>query len=153
MVQIIGGVAWLIFWALALYSPWFFWVWGGRGVFSPSETLYAMRFLVWLLAFLGITQSWLVYTRFAAAKWRRALSLGVVAAAVALTIFLLRTGDLLVAGPKWDPAQAKSLATLNQMLAGILALACIIAGLAFLRKFIHIVRRSTSHTHTIDLVS
>jgi len=151
MFHIIRGISWLIFLALALYSPWFLWVWGGRGVFSPSETLYAMRFLVWLLAFLGITQSWLGYTRFAAAKWRRALSLGVVAAAVALTIFLLRTGDLLVAGPKWDPTQAKSLATLNQMLAGILALACILVGLAFLGKFIHIIRRWSDHTHTADL--
>jgi len=153
MFKIIRGISWLVFLALALYSPWFFWVWGGRGVFSPSETLYAMRFLVWLLAFFGITQSWLVYTRFAAAKWRRALSLAVFAAGVALAIFLLRTGDLLVPGPKWDPTQAKSLATLNQMLAGVLALACIVVGLAFLRKFIHIVRRSTSHTHTMDLVS
>jgi multisubunit Na+/H+ antiporter MnhC subunit len=151
MFHIIRGISWLIFLALALYSPWFFWVWGGRGVFSPSETLYAMRFLVWLLALFGITQSWLGYTRFAAAKWRRALSLGVVAAAVALTIVLLRTGDLLVAGPKWDPTQAKSLATLNQMLAGVLVLACIVVGLAFLRKFIHIVRRWSNHTHTVDL--
>ena len=153
MFKIISGISWLIFLALALYSPWFFWVWGGRGVFSPSATLYAMRFLVWLLAFFGITLSWLGLTRFAAAKWRRALSLGVLASGVALTIFLLRTGDLLVAGPKWDPTQAKSLATLNQMLAGTLALACIIVGLAFLRKFIHIMRRSGNHTHTADMTS
>jgi hypothetical protein len=140
-VQIIGGIAWLMFWALALYSPWFFWVWGGRGIFSPSEALYAMRFPLWLLAFFGISQSWLGYTRFAASKWRQALRLGAVAAGVALlAIFLMRTGDLLVAGPQWNPTQAKSLATLNQMIAGVLMLAVIVAGLAFLRKFIRIVR-------------
>jgi hypothetical protein len=145
IVRIIGGISWLIFLALALYSPWFFWVWGGRGVFSPSETLYAMRFLVWLLAFFVITQSWLGYTRFATAKWLRVLRAGVMTAGVALTIFLLRTGDMLVAGPKWDPTQAKSLATLNQMLAGILALACIVVGLTFLRKFIHTVRATVAN--------
>lgn len=151
MFQILGGIVWLVFLALALYSPWFFWVWGGRGIFSPSEALYAMRFPLWLLAFFGISQSWLGYTRFAAAKWRQILRLGVVAAGVGLTIFLLRTGDLLVAGPKWAPTQAKSLATLNQMLAGVLVLACILAGLAFLRKFIRIIRRLSSQPPTASV--
>ena len=145
MFHITSGIAWLIFWALALFSPWFFWVWGGRGVFSPSETLYAMRFPLWLLAFVGISQSWMGYTRFAACKWRRILHFGVITAGVALAIFLLSSGDLLVAGPKWDITQAKSLATLNQMLAGVLALACIITCLAFLQKFIRAVRRRKSH--------
>jgi hypothetical protein len=152
MVQIIGGIACLIFGALALYSPWFFWVWGGRGIFSPSEAVYAMRFPLWLLAFFGISQSWLGYTRFAVGRWRQVLRIGVVAAGVALAIFLLRTGDLLFAGPTWDLTQAKSLATLNQMIAGVLVLACIIAGLAFLRKF-RIVRRLSSHPRTADLAS
>ena len=136
MFHVISGIAWSIFLALALFSPWFFWVWGGRGVFSPSETLYAMRFPIWLLSFFGISQPWLGYTRFAEAKWRRVLRLGIAVAGVALAIFLLQSGDLLVAGPKWDPTQAKPLVTLNQMIAGVLALACIVAGLAFLRKFI-----------------
>ena len=153
MVPIIGGIVWLIFWGLALYSPWFFWVWGGRGIFSPSDALYAMRFPLWLLAFFGISQSWLGYTRFAAGKWRQVQRLGVVAAGIALAVFLLRTGDLLVAGPNWDPAQAKSLATLNQMIAGILALACIVTGLALLVKLIRIVRRPSTHTHTAGLAS
>jgi len=153
MVQIIGGIAWLIFWALALYSPWFLWVWGGRGVFSPSEALYALRFPLWLLALFGISQSWLGYTRFAAAKWRQVLRIGVVAAGVALAIFLLQSGDLLVAGPTWDPTRAQSLATLNQMIAGVLLLACILAGLALLRKFIRIMRRWSSHPRTADLAS
>jgi hypothetical protein len=140
MVQIIGGILGLIFLALALYSPWFFWVWGGRGVFSPSEALYGTRFVLWLLFFVAICQSWLVYTRFAAGKLRRVLRLSVFAAGIALAIFLLWTGNVLVAGPKWDPTQAKSLATLNQMIAGVLALACIAAGLPLLQKFIRFVR-------------
>ena len=144
MVRIIGGIAWLIFLALALYSPWFFWVWGGRGVFSPSEPLYAMRLPLWLLAFIGISQSWLIDTQFASGRWRQFLRIGFVVAGVALAIFLLWTGDLLIAGPKWNPTEAKSLATLNQMLAGVMALVCILAGLALLQKFIRIVRRGSS---------
>ena len=103
MVQIIGGIAWLIFWALALYSPWFFWVWGGRGIFSPSEALYATRFPLWLLAFFGISQSWLVYTRFAAGKQRQVLRIGVVGAGVALAIFLLQTGGSVGRGSELGP--------------------------------------------------
>jgi len=64
----------------------------------------------------------------------------VFAAGIALAIFLLWTGNVLVAGPKWNPTQAKSLATLNQMIAGVLALACIAAGLPLLQKFIRFVR-------------
>jgi len=153
MVPIIGGIVWLIFWGLALYSPWFFWVWGGRGIFSPSDALYAMRFPSWLLAFFGISQSWLGHTRFAAGRWRRILRFAAVIGGVALSIFLLSAGDLLVAGPKWDSSQAKSLMTLNQMIAGVLVLGCIVVGLAFLRKFIRIVRRWSSDTHTPDLAS
>jgi hypothetical protein len=148
MVHIVGGIAWLIFWALALYSPWFFWVWGGRGVFSPSEAVHAMRFPLWLLAFLWISQSWLGYTRFAAATWRHVLRIGVVTLGVALAIFLLQTGELLVAGPNWNPGEADSLATLNQMIAGVLVLACLLAGLALLPKFIRIVRRWTGDPRT-----
>lgn len=153
MVQIVSGIAWLIFWSLALYSPWVFWVWGARGTFSPSEALYAMRFPLWLLAFFGISQSWLGCTRFAAGKLRKVLRIGVVAGGVALAVSLLWSGDLLVAGPRWNPAQAKSLATLNQMIAGVLVLACILAGLTFLRAFIRIIRRSSGHPRTADLAS
>jgi hypothetical protein len=152
-VQIVSGIVWLIFWTLALFWPSFYWVWGGRGIFGASEALYAMRFPLWLLAFFWISQSWLGSTRFAEGKLRRVLSVGVVAAGVALlAMFLLRTGDLLVAGPKWDPTQAKSLATLNQMIAGVLMLACILVGLAFLRKFIRIIRRPGGHHRTADLI-
>ena len=153
VVQIVGGIASLIFWGLALYSPSFFWVWGARGVFSPSDALYAMRFPLWLLAFLVMSQSWLAYTRYAASTWLRVVRIGVTAAGVALAIVLLWTGDLLVAGPNWNPTQAKSLATLNQMFAGVLALACIIVGLGFVRKFIRLIRRSSSHPPTADLAS
>jgi hypothetical protein len=149
-VHIVGGIAWLVFFALALYSPWFFWVWGGRGVFRPSDTLYAMRFALWLLVLFALVQSWLGYTRFADAGWRRVLRIGVVAAGVALALFLLRSGNLLVAGPMWDSTQARPLATLNQMIAGCLATACLFAGLGAVRTFVHTFRRAGSHPRTAD---
>jgi hypothetical protein len=136
--HIAGGAALLIFYALALYSPWLFWVWGGRGVFSPSETLYAMRLPLWLLVFLWMSQSWLSHTRFAAAEWRRYLCDTLIVAGIAIAIFLVRTGDLLVEGPRWNPTESKSWATLNQMLSGTLLLACIVSGLVWvheLRRF------------------
>ena len=153
MVHVIGGIAWLVFWALTLFSPRFFWVWGGRGVFSPSDALYAMRFPLWLLAFSWISLSWLGNTRFAASKWRHLLRTAVVVVGVALAIFLVSSGDLLVAGPKWIPARAKSLATLNQMIAGVLVLACIGAGLDVLRRFIRVIRRGSGHPRTADSTS
>ena len=147
----------LIFWAIALYLPGMFWVWGGRGVFSVSETVYAMRLPMWLLAFFGISQSWLHYTRFAAAEWRRSLVVAVNAAGLVLAIFLARGGDFLVAGTNWDPTQAKPMATLNQMVAGVLVLACGFTGLvlvAELRRFIRKNRRRPGRKHqTADSIS
>ena len=119
-----------------------FWVWGGRGIFSPSETVYAMRLPVWLLAFFVISQSWLKYTRFAAAEWRRFLVTVISLAGLALAIYLLRAGDLLVAGPNWDSTQAKSLATMNQMVGGVLVLACIFSGLLCLHELRRFIRGS-----------
>jgi hypothetical protein len=157
VVQIIGGVVWLIFWAMALFSPWLFWIWGGRGVFSPSEAVYAMRLPLWLLAFFGISQSWLAYTRFAAANWRPFLRIAVSIAGLVLAIFLLRTGDLLVPGPNWDLAQGKSLATLNQMAAGGLVLACVFSGLVCVHELRRLIRktgrRSGRDRQTADSVS
>lgn len=142
VVQLVGSVVWLIFWAMALFLPWMFWVWGGRGVFSPSDAVYAMRLPMWLLAFFGISQSWLNYTRFAVADWRSLLRVAVNVAGIALAIHLLRAGDLLVAGPQWDPSQAKSLATLNQMIGGVLVLACIFAGLRCVHELRRFLRKS-----------
>src|SRR5215471_16800666 len=141
LAHIAVGAALLIFYALALYSPSLFWVWGGRGVFSPSETLYAMRLPLWLLAFLWLSQSWLRHTRFAAAEWRRYLCDALIVAGIAFAIFLLRTGDLLVAGPRWNPSQSKSLATLNQMLSGTVLLACIVSGLFCVHELRRFARR------------
>lgn len=135
MVQIVGGVVWLIFWAMALFLPAMYWVWGGRGVFSPSDAVYAMRLPLWLLALGGISQSWLNYTRFAASEWRTVLRVAVSVAGIVLAIFVLRAGHLLVAGPRWVPAETKSLATLNQMAGGVLVLACIFAGLLCVREW------------------
>jgi hypothetical protein len=142
MVQIIGQVVWLIFWAMALFLPGMWWVWGGRGVFSASEAVYATRLPMWLLAFFGISQLWLNHTRFAAATWRSFLRIAVSVAGIALAIFLLRTGDLLVAGPNWDPTQAKPLATLNQMVGGVLVLACIFWGLLCVLELRRYIRKS-----------
>jgi hypothetical protein len=153
MGGIIGGIVWLVFLALALYAPGFSWVWGGRGVFSPSDALYAMRFPLWLMAFFVISQSWLGYTRFAARPWLQVLRMGVVAAGVALAIFLLGAGDLLIPGPRWDSSQATPLATLNQMLRGVLTLGSILAGLAVLREVVRLVRRGSSHNGTAHVTS
>jgi hypothetical protein len=142
VVQIVGGVVWLIFWAMALFWPQMSWVWGGRGIFSPSETVYAMRLPMWLLALFGISQMWLNHTRFATAEWRRFLRFAVVIAGWALVFVLLRGGDLLVPGPRWDPTQAKPLATLNQMLGGVLVLACIFAGLACVHELRRFIRKN-----------
>ena len=142
MVQIIGQVVWLIFWAMALFSPWMFWVWGGRGVFSPSDAVYAMRLPLWLLALFWTSLSWLGYTGFVAAEWRRYLRTAVIAAGSVLAILLLRAGDLLVAGPKWDPTQAKPLATLNQMVGGVLVLACIVSGLVCVHELRRFIRKN-----------
>ena len=151
--RIIGQMVWLVFFALALYAPWFFWVWGGRGVFGPSDALYAMRFPLWLLAFFVISQSWVRCTRFAASSWLQLLRIGVVAAGVALAVYLLGTGDLLIAGPKWEASQAKPLATLNQMLGGVLTLVGILGGLALLREAVRIVRRWSGHNGTAHAAS
>jgi hypothetical protein len=157
MVQIIGGVVWLIFWAMALFWPAMSWVWGGRGVFSPSDAVYAMRLPMWLLALFWISQSWLGYTRFATARWRRFVRVAVVVAGMVLAIFLLIQGDLLVAGPNWDPTQAKPLATLNQMVAGVLVLACLFSGLGFVQALRHFLRKNRrrvgSNRQTADSAS
>jgi hypothetical protein len=138
MVQVIGGAVWLVFWAMALFLPAMSWVWGGRGVFSPSDAVYAMRLPMWLLALSGLSEMWLKHTRFAAARWRPFLRVAVNIAGIILAVSLLRAGNLLVAGPNWDPTQAKPLATLNQMAAGVLVLVCIAGGL----RCVHELRRS-----------
>jgi hypothetical protein len=122
-------------------------------VFSPSETVYAMRPALWLLAFFWIFVSRLSHTRFATAEWRRFLLTVVVAAGLVLALFLLRGGDLLVAGPNWAPTQAKSLATLNQMAAGGLVLACVFSGLLCLHELRRSVRRLGRDRQTADSAS
>jgi hypothetical protein len=112
-----------------------------------------MRPALWLLAFFWTSVSWLSYTRFATAEWRRFLRSAVVVAGVVLALFLLRGGDLLVAGPKWDPTQAKPLATLNQMVAGVLVLVCIFSGLVCAQELRRFVRRSGRDHRTADSAS
>jgi len=142
MFQIIRGVVWLIFWAMALFWPAMFWVWGERSVFSASDAVYAMRLPMWLLALCWISQGWLNYTRFAAAEWRAFFRVAVNVAGIVPAIYVLHAGDLLVAGPNWVPAESKSLATLNQMAGGVLVLACIFAGLLCVHELRRFVRKS-----------
>jgi len=149
VVHVMGGVVWLVFFGLAMYVPGLFWVWGGRGVFSPSEAVYAMRLPILLLVVLGKSQSWLGYTRFAAAEWPvRFLRIAVCVAGLALAIFMLQAGDLLVAGPNWAPKQAKSLATLNQMVAGVLVLGCLGSVLVCARELRQSMRRLSRDRQT-----
>jgi hypothetical protein len=101
-----------------------------------------MRPALWLLALFAWSQSWLSYTRFAAAEWLRFLRVAVVVAGMVLAVFLLRQRDLLVKGPNWVPAEAKSLATLNQMVAGVLVLGCIIAGLVCVHELRRFLRKT-----------
>ena len=68
---------------------------------------------------------------------------------MALAIFLLREGNLLVAGTKWDPPQAKPLATLNQMVAGTLVLACIFAGLQCVNEVRRFIRNTARRVATV----
>jgi hypothetical protein len=150
VVQITGSVVWLIFWTVALFVPQSFWIWGGRGVFSPSETVYAMRPALWLFALSWVSVSCLRYTRFVTAEGRRALRTAVIVAGAALALYMLRGGDLLVAGPKWDPTQAKPLATLNQMVAGIVVLACMFSGLLCVHEVRRFVRRLGSDRQMAD---
>jgi hypothetical protein len=153
LVQITGGAAWLFFFAMALFWPGMFWVWGPAGVFNPSATVYAMRLPLWLLALSGLSEMWLNHTRFATADWRPFLRMAVSIAGVALAVVLLRGGDLLLAGPKWDPAQTQALGILNLIVAGALVLACIFSGLLCVYDLLHFVRRLDRHRQTADLAS
>ncbi len=101
-----------------------------------------MRLPIWLLVLFGISQSWLNYTRFAASEWRAFLRVAVNVAGILLAISMLRARDLLVAGPNWDPTQARSLATLNQMVGGVLVLACIFAGLLCVHELRRFMRKT-----------
>jgi len=153
VVQITGGAVWLLFFAMALFWPRMFWVWGPAGVFSPSATVYVLRLPMWLLALSGLSEMWLNHTRFAAAEWRPFLRIAVSIAGVALVIALLRGGDLLLAGSKWDPAQAQTLGILNGILAGALVLISMLLGLLCVYELCRLVRRLGRDRQTADSVS
>lgn len=146
-VQIAGQVVWLIFWGMALFLPAIWWVWGGRGIFGVSEAVYAMRLPMWLLVAAGFAQSWLNYTRFASAEWRGFVRIALYIAGIVLVISMLHSGNLLTAGPKWNLAQAKPLAILNQMLGGVLTLACIFAGLLCVHELRRYIRTGGRRLH------
>jgi hypothetical protein len=109
-----------------------------------------MRLPFLLLATFWISLSWLQFTRFATAEWRRFLYIALIVAGWVMTFLLLRGGSLLVAGPRWEPSQTKPLATLNQMTAGVLVLACVFSGfvvLQELRRFIRKDKRGANGNH------
>ncbi len=139
----IDAAAALVFLTLLLYTPWLSWVWGARGMFSPSETLYAMRLPILALAACWTAISWFAHSHFVSAHWRRNAYSALIAAGLVLAIYLLRSGDLLVPGPEWTSGQAKSLATLNRMAAGTLVLACVVAGLVCLQEVRRLIRPAT----------
>ena len=139
MVQIIGGVVWLIFLGYGVVRTRVLLGLGRKGRFQPVRDrlrdapglVAAGRCSGFLSRGLAIRAS---PRPSGGGSWAPRVSV----AGLVLAIFLLRGGDLLVAGPNWDPTQAKSLATLNQMVAGVLVLACIFAGLVCvheLRRF------------------
>jgi hypothetical protein len=150
---VLCGAVGLVFWAGALFLPglswvWGAWSWGGTDVMGPSQTVYAMRLPLWLLAFSVYAQSWLGYTRFAAASWRPFLRIAVNLTGIGLALFLLSAGDFLVKGPNWQPGMEKTLATLNQMVAGTLVVLCILAALMCLSDLRCLIRRPGSHDRT-----
>jgi hypothetical protein len=63
-------------------------------------------------------------------------------AGLALIVFLLRAGALLVPGTNWDPSRyGQSLSVVNQVVSWSLALVCVIAVMACFGTFRHYVRR------------
>jgi hypothetical protein len=67
--------------------------------------------------------------------------------------FLLRTGDLLVAGPSWQPAMGERLITLNRMLSGTLVLICIVVALLCVYDLRRFWRRFSGHDQTAAMAS
>jgi hypothetical protein len=157
IARIMGGVAGLFFFAMALFWPAMFWVWGRAGVFSPSATVYAMRLPLLLLALCWIFQGWLNFTRFAEAEWRPFLRLAVNIAGLVFALVLLWQGDLLIAGPNMTSAQGTALAALNRFFAVVLVVSCISSGLQCvieLRRFIRkTARRLGGDPQTADSAS
>ena len=129
IVKIMGAVAGLFFFAMALLWPAMFWVWDRTGTFIPSATVYAMRLPWLLLALLWISQTWLNYTRFAEADWRAFLRIAVHLAGLVFALVLLCQGDLLIPGPNMNPTQGAGLANLNRFFAVVLLVSCISSGL------------------------
>jgi hypothetical protein len=144
VARLTGEIVWLLFFAGALFLPQLSWVWGGMGKFSPSDALSAMRLPIWLLALFVFAQSWLNRAHLAAAL-RPFLRMAFSIAAIALAVWLLRADTLLVPGPNWTPTQAKPLATLNQMLGGVLVLFGVVAGLVFLKELRSSLRKTGRH--------
>ena len=144
-VTVIGQAAWLSFLGIALFSPWLSWIWGGRGHFDLSSAGSAMRLPLWLIAAFAVSQGWLNFTPFASAGWRRFLRIALYLAGLAFSVAAVRAGDFLVPGTNWDPYRnASSLVTLNRMIAGSAALACVLLSLGLVHELRCYLRRLRS---------
>lgn len=139
LVQIVGDAAVLAFLAMALFYRPLYWLWGGGHHIDLSPVGSAIRVPLLLVIAFAVSQSWLKYTRFASASWRRFLRVAVYLAGLALAVYLVRAGDVLVPSANWDAARyAASLATLNRMISGTSVLACVVLSLCC----VHELRRS-----------
>jgi hypothetical protein len=136
--------------AVMLYAPRLVF-WGEAGAFSLSPAWYAARLPLWLLAFIGMSQSGLSLTRFASAGWRPFARICVNLAGLALIVFLLRAGDPLVPGTNWDPSRyGDSLTILNRIVSGSSLLAILLSVITFmsdLREYV----RSRRNRHVIAI--
>jgi hypothetical protein len=147
LVQIMGDVALLAFLALALFYRPLFWLWGGGHHVDLSPAGSAIRVPLLLVAAFAVSQSWLKYTRFASALWRRFLRLAVYLAGLALAVYLVRAGDVLVPSGNWGtPGYSASLTTLNRMISGTSVLATLLLLLGCVYELRRSMRRLGSHS-------
>ena len=146
IVQIAVGTVALVLWAMALYSPRTILL-GGNDVFDLSPAWYAMRLPMLLLAAIGIARACLKLTRFASAEWLPLVRIGINISSVALLIFLLRAGDLLVPGTHYDAARfGVALGIVNQVVFWTLVGVSVLSALMCLHEFNRYVRRRRTPT-------
>lgn len=146
VVQIVAGAVALVLWTFALYSPRTILL-GGNDVFDLSPAWYAMRLPMLLLAAFGIARACMKLTRFASAEWLPLVRIGINISGVALLIFLLRAGDLLVPGTHWDAARfGVALGIVNQIVYWTLLCVCLFSALMCLHELRGYLRRRRTPT-------
>src|SRR5262249_9252452 len=99
-------------------------------------------------------QSWLGYTRFASAGWRRFLRIATYLAGLAVAVSITRVGFFLVPGANWDAARnVHSLETLNRMISGTAVLASVLLFLACLGELRSLMRRTGGNHRPVPMPS